>query len=513
MGRRTITEKEISLIKAMHTRGMANKDIQFFFNRRDRPVNTGRISTIKSGLYSDSAEIPPASEAELDGFISAFERFERDIGVVARDKDSKTTIVEDARALFKLEKDGSWILESGEHQECECKQDFDPKRITAVIRAIAALANNRGGYIFFGVSNDGYRVQGVGQAFHETDIVHIVDKVKAHLSPTPDITVKGTVDFDGLVVGFLHVARHPSPPVIVYRDGDGITEGEILFRYPGQSSRIKFGDLRAMLDERDRRAQVALADAASRIADVGTGNTLILDTEKSVLETKGHSILIDQELAENLKFIKEGEFDEKLGAPTLKLVGEVLPVTVKGAGRAVVSYAAIFQQDILNKFLEQEKVDQPIQYIYAGLAQSRIWLPIFYFVRMSGRTNMEVADLVRHLKVAQKGKMRILVERLEGSRSPFTKTATQSATKIAVELSEGTIRIPSSIDEVMPFAQGLTAVKETSASLEELLNALRQSRDIAEAADDANAMGAIFKAACRLDELFFAEAKKKSSRA
>ena len=268
-----------------------------------------------------------------------------------------------------------------------------------------------------------------------------------------------------------------------------------------------------MLDERDRRAQVALADAASRIADVGTGNTLILDTEKSVLETKGHSILIDQELAENLKFIKEGEFDEKLGAPTLKLVGEVLPVTVKGAGRAVVSYAAIFQQDILNKFLEQEKVDQPIQYIYAGLAQSRIWLPIFYFVRMSGRTNMEVADLVRHLKVAQKGKMRILVERLEGSRSPFTKTATQSATKIAVELSEGTIRIPSSIDEVMPFAQGLTAVKETSASLEELLNALRQSRDIAEAAEDANAMGAIFKAACRLDELFFAEAKKKSSRA
>jgi len=104
MGRRTITEKEISLIKAMHTRGMANKDIQFFFNRRDRPVNTGRISTIKSGLYSDSAEIPPASEAELDGFISAFERFERDIGVVARDKDSKTTIVEDARALFKLER-------------------------------------------------------------------------------------------------------------------------------------------------------------------------------------------------------------------------------------------------------------------------------------------------------------------------------------------------------------------------------------------------------------------------
>src|SRR5262249_52009074 len=156
------------------------------------------------------------------------------------------------------------------------------------------------------------------------------EKVKAHLSPTPSITTKGTIELEGLVVGYLHVAKHPNPPVIVYRDGDGLNEGEILFRYPGQSSRIKFGDLRAMLEERDRRAQVALANAAGRIADVGTGNALILDTNSNILETKGHSILIDQKLAETLKFVKEGEFDEKLGAPTLKLVGEVLPIAIRG---------------------------------------------------------------------------------------------------------------------------------------------------------------------------------------
>lgn len=42
MSRRTITEMEIALIKAMISRGMKNKDIQFFFNRPERPVNTGR---------------------------------------------------------------------------------------------------------------------------------------------------------------------------------------------------------------------------------------------------------------------------------------------------------------------------------------------------------------------------------------------------------------------------------------------------------------------------------------
>jgi hypothetical protein len=169
----------------------------------------------------------------------------------------------------------------------------------------------------------------VGSEFSKTDIVRIVEKVKAHLSPTPTITAKQIIDFDGLPVGLLHVAKYPNPPIIVYRDGDGLNEGEILFRYPGQSSRIKFGDLRTMLEERDRLAQSALAQAAGRIADIGTKNAMILDTNRNVLEDEGHSILIDQKLVDNLKFIKEGEFDEKIGAPTLKLVGEVAPASVE----------------------------------------------------------------------------------------------------------------------------------------------------------------------------------------
>ena len=74
MSRRTITEREISLIKAMLSRGMKNKDIQFFFNRPDRPVNSGRISTIRNESYSDSAEIMEASDEELDAFMQSSPR-------------------------------------------------------------------------------------------------------------------------------------------------------------------------------------------------------------------------------------------------------------------------------------------------------------------------------------------------------------------------------------------------------------------------------------------------------
>ncbi|MCC8971903.1 ATP-binding protein [Bradyrhizobium brasilense] len=271
MAKRTIQDSEIALIKAMLDRGMKNKDIQFYFNRPERSVNSGRISTIRTGAYSNSGKILAASAGELDSFIERFASHERN--------ESSPIDDHDVRKFFRRERDSLWYLHRGESEECECKQDFDPKKLTPVVRAIAALANNKGGYVFFGVGNNQCRVDGAGPAFSQTDIVDIINKVKAHLAPTPSITAKGIVDFDGKAVGFLRVDRHPDRPVIVYRDGEGLSEGDILYRYAGQSSRIKFADLRSMLEERDRRAQVALAKAAGALADVGTANAIILDID------------------------------------------------------------------------------------------------------------------------------------------------------------------------------------------------------------------------------------------
>jgi hypothetical protein len=280
-------------------------------------------------------------------------------------------------------------------------------------------------------------------------------------------------------------------------------EGEILLHYPGQSSRIKFGDLRAMLDERDRAAQSALARAAGQIADIGTGNAMILDTNRNVLEDGVRSILIDEKLVENIKFIKEGDFDEKLGAPTLKLVGEVAPVAVKGPTTTIVAHAALFQENILDKFLRQEKVDSPIVYIYAGLPQSRMWLPIFYYARMCNKSNEEVATLVGALKVAQKGKKKILIDRLRGQKSAFAKAVTKASKRWRDDIAKGIVTQPASAEEAALFTQGVTGVSKTPAGLKDLLDALIASKDFAEASNHGDLMGLVFKAASRVDELFF----------
>ena len=106
-------------------------------------------------------------------------------------------------------------------------------------------------------------------------------------------------------------------------------------------------------------------------------------------------------------------------------------------------------------------------------------------------------------KIVQKGKKKVLLERLRGQKTALTKAVTQSARSIALAISNGTLPIPKSNAEVIPFAQGITAVQTTKIPLVEMLEALRTSRSLAEKADDESALGAVFKASCRVDEIFF----------
>jgi hypothetical protein len=374
VAKRTISDTEIRLIKSMLNRGMKNKDIQFFFNRPDRSVNTGRISTIANGTYSNSSSIAPSPDHELDMFIEQFSKA-RGIGHTGFLSNIELSWTDKASRLFRKEKDGNWVLHGGETEEHECKLEFNPKKLIPVVRAIAALANNKGGYIFFGITNGRCQVEGVDSTFGETDIAQIVEKTKAHLAPTPTLAAKDTFSLDGKIVGFIRVEKFNNPPIIVYRDGDGLHESDILYRYPGQSARIKFSDLKAMLDQRDHKAQLTLAKAAEKLANVGTANALVLDLEQNTLETDGRSIILDEKLVDNIKFIKEGQFEEKIGSPTLKLVGNVKAVAINSPVVKKITREAIFQEDILEAFINFEKVEQPIQYIIAGLAQPRKWLP------------------------------------------------------------------------------------------------------------------------------------------
>jgi hypothetical protein len=502
MGRRSISDEEIALIKAMLDRGMKNKDIQFFFNRPDRAVNSGRITGILSGEYSNSLQIKSASKEQLDEFFVNHRASETGVKIENASLPKQFCHNDFVSQLFEEDAVGVWRLRAGETDEHECKHEFDPKKLSQIIRAIAALSNNRGGYILIGVKND-MTCDGVGQPFHDTDVAHIMDKVKYFLSPSPIITTKSTAIVGDKQVGYIHVDQHPERPVIVYRDGDKLYEGEILFRYAGQSTRIKFGDLRAMLDDRDKRARMTLVSAAGRLADINPSNALVIDTNKNVLDAEGKKIFIDEKLVKTLNFIKDGEFVEKDGAATLRLIGEVSTIRAETIVHERISRKAIFQDDILQDFLKQVDVDDPMQYIIAAVGQPRNWQPIFYYGRKAKMTNDDIATALLKLKNLPEGKLKFILDRLTGERSAFSKQVSKIAKRVVSKIELGTVDLPKNVVEAICFSQAIISLPNKPLPMENLFKCLVECKVQIEQSGKMQDMGYVFKAVCRLDEMLY----------
>ncbi len=183
MPKRTISDDEIALVKAMLSRDMKNQHIQFLFNRPDRPVNSGRITQIRKGTYGP--KVPAATGPVLDAFLTStaskpVASAKRSVGDKAKDHFEK--------------KGASWFLRTHETDEAECKAAFPglkpADRSSAAIRAIAGLANNKGGFLFFGVeelSDKSLRANGLTdhKAFSQIDPADLNQILASVLDPVP----------------------------------------------------------------------------------------------------------------------------------------------------------------------------------------------------------------------------------------------------------------------------------------------------------------------------------------
>jgi len=384
-----IDDEEIGLIKAMMAREMKIADMQFYFNRQDRPVNTGRFADIRAGRYGRSAVIPAAGDQDLQSFIDDHAAGRLPIMGPKTDPLAPTTL----KAMF--EKSGSTIrLTTGETDRIECKESFHPRG--KWLRALASLANNQGGYILFGVRDQDAEagpltVVGMkDDLFETTDPVVMTRRIRGTFDPTPVFQI-GKVLFGRKTVGVIHVEQHPARPVVATRQDGDVAEGDIYYRYPGQSAKIKYSDLRSLLDDRDARIRAELTPMLNRLLQLGPGRAMIADLAANEL-TDGHrSIHIDKALAEKLTFIKEGHFVETAGAPALRLVGDLHV----GDGTPAVKKGIVTRADMLADFIDDTSRADPVDYLrFAVEVSSGEWLPIRHFARVAGMDDAALIDFI-----------------------------------------------------------------------------------------------------------------------
>ncbi len=221
------------------------------------------------------------------------------------------------KAMFAEDKSaGCWRFRHGESDQHECKEGFGFKHSDKWLRAIAALANNKGGYVVFGVrdktivsekiAEDSFKVVGLeSDEFENADPVQFTKRLKTTFDPTP-LVEAASLEIGGKKVGILRIHQHASRPVIALKnEGQQVKEGDIYFRYPGQSSRIKYSDLRAILDDRDQVARAQILPMVEKLLSLGPRDAMVADLAKGTLVDGKHTLVIGEDLLERIKFIRE----------------------------------------------------------------------------------------------------------------------------------------------------------------------------------------------------------------
>lgn len=230
--------------------------------------------------------------------------------------------------LLRLKQDGS--LYHREAKDLEFKESFNLSGIGEYLKDFSAFANNQGGYLIFGVTNSPRELKGLSEKsknqFNSIDEEKITGFINEYFSPYTDWET-GTYTTENKFFGIIYIYQSNQKPVICKKDNsDVLKNGCVYYRYAGRTQVIGFSELSNIIENRIKINNDQWIQKVKTIGEVGPANIGILNTQKGIIEAGGGTLLIDEDLIRKIKFIKEGEFSEKQGAKTLKLIGKITSI-------------------------------------------------------------------------------------------------------------------------------------------------------------------------------------------
>jgi hypothetical protein len=253
--------------------------------------------------------------------------------------------------FLKLKDDGN--LFHRESQYLEFKESFNLAGLADYYRDFSAFANNKGGYLIFGIKDRPKRIlvglsakaiEQFDKLDPETVSGHLLDLFSCNISWEHEIYT-----LDNMTFGVFYVYESILKPIITKKDegkDQTLKNGEIYFRYGGRTQKIQSAELELIINKRIEQNNNQWLDLVQKIGKSGPQNAAILDSEKGIIE-KGNSqiLVVDEELLSGFQLIREGEFIETKGAKTLKLVGNITPIN---------------QIEVIKKVKEDKLKDYPL---------------------------------------------------------------------------------------------------------------------------------------------------------
>lgn len=387
--------------------------------------------------------------------------------------------------IFKMDPVKNDRLASRENTWLEFKENFNWAAISGYGRTSAAFANTKGGYIIFGVKNNPRIVCGMSNdSFENTDPSRISTFFKDTFSPEIEWEPY-TCLINGKNIGLLYIHESRKKPIISQKNNGEIKDGEIYYRYHGHTERIKHQELNTIIEIEKKHELEILLKHLKRISRVGVRNAAILNTMDGSVVGAGGMFVIDESLLPLIKFIREGEFSEVDGAPTLKLVGDISPISdellqpVRTIYKNKPIRIPIRTPDIICAFLNQEKVHEPIEYIKEIAYGTTGFLPIYYFIQLSKINKERIIELLESTISRSPSKQRI-IERLscdESLMESITNTRITRAAWKKMEFRECIIKrsIPPKIpfEDLRYFFQAIRSLDKSDIDSDYLLPILK----------------------------------------
>lgn len=158
--------------------------------------------------------------------------------------------IDNAVLLNLLKNDGTCIYAT-ESTTMEFKSDFawaDRAQRAKYCKSMAAMCNNEGGYLLFGIEDATGKILGVNN-FDAVDSADISDHLNNYFSPAFNFH-KVSIEVTGHRVGIIYIERYKDIPAICIKAYETVLkDGALFYRYPGKSDFISGTDLIHLLHQ------------------------------------------------------------------------------------------------------------------------------------------------------------------------------------------------------------------------------------------------------------------------
>ena len=359
--------------------------------------------------------------------------------------------------IFKKSTRNASLIGTNEGITVEYKESFGWKSLSEYFKAMAAFSNRDGGYIIFGIKDKPHELLGLKsealKRFEEIDNQVWSTHLREHFSPEI-IWEKIIFNFEGNNYGVLYTYSAKEKPVICKKDADELRKGAIYYRYNSQNSEIDYPELHNTIEEEKNKINSIWMQTIRQIGDSGVTKTALLDLKSGKMTGANTSLYIDESLLNDISFVQEGSFVETGGNPALKVVGQVQMVV--GAQRVVVEQErnkAINADEIINSFITQEKVNNPLEFVKQICYQNTGNMPVYYYLNLANKNDDEAISFIESVPINSMSKD-LLKRRISQKEIKFVRcsnsisAASKRKTAYLQSLLEESLIIPTSETEL-----------------------------------------------------------------